>query len=491
MVSSAPAEFGDFPPPPPYTPQDEASSVSTPVTLSAQASNSDAYSTRTSIRGGYIRPTPQREDSTFSSAAAYFEERPCTLQCPSFVLEHHVVFPPDATPETLGFPQPEERYRARDVQTMDWYTFVNYLLPAHNPASREKRGSSPERKDSHIAVDTSERYARIEAVVAEWNEGFFGLRGIRIYPAFVSAQAPAYRSTTSLPAPSNVPMPSQPIQTPQPYNNTSRGRHGKGHSNKYHHHRSLSVSSSSSASSSSSSSSSASSISSKDLEGVSILTIRQTINRFRLSLATTSPKELKPTFRQLRSDLRSQRRAIPRHELKADYHARKREIKAEVKSVVHEFKAARKSARKARKAEQKCRRAERRADKRGRKGRERTRRLEVDAQARAMESKARTHEFEMRAMEKALDAEARGVERDMRAREVAMEADVRAREMEARARERTLEADVRAREVEARARERALESDARAREAELEARVRGRGWGRRGGQEMGVVLNER
>ncbi|MCJ1271535.1 hypothetical protein MMC22_011437 [Lobaria immixta] len=487
MGSPAPPELAHVPPPPPYTPQEDFSPASPHATLSALASNSDASSIRTSMRGGYIRPTPQGEEFPFSSAAAYFEERPCVIPYPRFVLEHHVVFPPDATREALGFPEPEERYRARDVHTTDWYTFVNYLLPSHHSTSNEKPGSSQENKDSHFREDISEWHARIEAVVAEWNEGFFGPRGIRIYPAFVSAQAPAYRSTTSLPAPTAVPMPSQPNQPPQPYEQIYRGRHGSGHEK--HHHRSHSVSSSSS-SSSSSSASSISTISSKDLEGISLVNIRQTLNSFRLSLAATPSKELKPTFRQLRSDLRSQRHAIPRTERKAGFHAHKREIKAELRSFKYEFKAARRSAKKARKAERKCRRAERRAEKRGRKDRERRQKLEVNAQARATEAEARTHKFEMRAMERALDVEARGIERDMRAREMAMEADERARELEARARERALEADVRAREMEARAWERAMETDARTREAELEARARGRGLGRRSGQETGVVLNE-
>lgn len=119
----------DLLPPPPYTAHDDFP-PSLPPTRGATSSSIPAtLAIRTSIRGGYIRHTPFAGDPVFTSAETYFEERPCTIPHPGSVLNYHVSIPADVARGSLPFPEPANEYRARDVTTADWCTFVNYLLP--------------------------------------------------------------------------------------------------------------------------------------------------------------------------------------------------------------------------------------------------------------------------------------------------------------------------------------------------------------------------
>lgn len=366
-------------PPPPYTPRDpnvEADGASQPV--------------QARLRGGYIRrslPPDVSNGSTLSSAVAYFEGRQ-----PSFTdggrhlnpIQHSIIFTRDTTRENLDFPSPNEEYIDRDVTGLDWSTFVNYLFPMPDETAAVKRSSEKHAGPrTHVEEDTPERRQRIQSVVAEWNERFFGPRLIHIDAEF------AMRSSTSI-AHSVTPLSAENVNALNGYGSTNL-------------HRSRSFSSISS-SISSSSSSSVDSIRSKDFDGADISQLRSALLAFRLD--PTKKAHLRSSVRQLRSQIHSQCRDLSHNKpkgLKKEFKEQCKEIKREVKAVVKEVKTARKADRKLRKAERKCRRDSKRAETRG-----------VDRMSRAQEKAQRRQE---RAQEKAHRVQERGLEAQERAAE--------------------------------------------------------------------------
>lgn len=448
-------------PPPPYTPQSPSSPTG------------EFFSTlpvRPSLRGGYIRPTVSSGAPDFVSAEAYFEGRPSIIQPPSDILEHHITVPTGATRESLYFPHPERKYQERDVRVMDWYTFVNYLIP-DQPEPLVTKEKKPDDEDS------DEGYERIEAVVAEWNEGFFCPRGVRILCDIWPLEAPAYGSLIDLSGnhlPVNTPLQSTPMEvgsskTAIPdHGNTGRQRHHQ--CGPHSHHRRSSIASTTSTSSSSSfSSCSIESFSSGDLAGTNFPQVIGTLLSLRHDPARKS--NLKASIQKIGKDLRSQRRALPRHErkqwsreFKTELHAQKKAIKIEVKSLIKEAKATHKAEKKTRKAERGAKRETRRAErKEGKKCSRRNQRrqesstlavVEVEremAAARVYEAKARALESELHARAKAHEAQAWAYEREMRDRDVAYEREMRDKDLayqrERRDRDLALEKEVKNRDL--------------------------------------------
>lgn len=466
-------------PPPPYTPQ----SSSSPTEFFA---TDTTLPIRPSLRGGYIRPTVSSGAPDHASAAAYFEERPCTVQISSDILEHHITVPAGATRESLYFPHPERKYQERDIRVADWYTFVNYLIPDQTESQTEPLTEKAKSADE----DPEKRDERIEAVVAEWNEGFFGPRGVLILCDLRPLEAPAYRSLIDLSQDGlSVNSSSQP--TPVSVESSKTAKSDRGKTGK--HRRSSLSSISSSSSSSSFSSCSVDSFSSDDLVGSDFPLILGTLVSLRHDPARRS--NLKASIQQIGKDIRAQRRALPRHErkqwsreLKTELHTQKKAIKTEVKSLIKEAKESHKLERKARKAERKAehqsRRAERKERRCGRRNPRREAESSIDfakgAAARAFEAKARAQESSFYAQEKAHEAQALAYERETRNRDVAFERDARMRQLQAQTREMTLEA-----EADARVGARAREVDARAGERTLSGKAT-----TASGQEMGVVENQ-
>ncbi|ROV89834.1 hypothetical protein VMCG_09517 [Cytospora schulzeri] len=157
-----------------------------------------------------------------TSAEIYFESRPVP---PSFrAVEqsiHAIVVRPNSSPDDFPY---QQGWASRDIRQEDWQTFLNYLLPNHAAESNE---AVIERKLRAEGIDVdnnddvksarsarSEKSARdaaagertpveaqldqirspdvqaavnMEETVTEWNEGFFGPRGMGI----VLEQAPS------------------------------------------------------------------------------------------------------------------------------------------------------------------------------------------------------------------------------------------------------------------------------------------------------------
>lgn len=301
--------------PPPYAPSNPHTAMP-PITSSA--STLTESSTQPFLRGGYVRYEP-----TLASAAGYFEGRQCTIQQPEFVLRHSLNLIPCMTRNDLTFPQPEDRYRARDVSEVDWNTFTGYLLPTAHEETNEAKHSARE--------ENAEEEKRYAIVVAEWNEGFFGQRGIwlRYEPA-------------SLPSASRaIPPQSMFYGAPPSYSHTQHGgashddhrdEGGRPHRVTLSKPRSSSTSSSSSSSSSSSEESIAS-IASRDLDGLSKTQVLQPLNSFRQNAGVN----LAAAVAQLRAELRSQPRFLgsgySRREAKLQRQGLHREIKGEIRAL--------------------------------------------------------------------------------------------------------------------------------------------------------------
>ncbi|KAL8779532.1 MAG: hypothetical protein Q9213_006901 [Squamulea squamosa] len=174
-------------PPPPYTP-------TTPIPTQLYQGTSIP-----SFHGRDPQPSLASSDFDSESAAAFFEDRSCTIQYPSHVLKHVLQLSPNTTRDHLSFPQPEDQYRSRDVSHDDWNTFLNYLLPV-SPKSAKRKDRLTQRSNEDVLQDPE----RIEAVLADWHHGFFGPRGIQLEIRFPAAsfksdmtRPPSFTSSTN------------------------------------------------------------------------------------------------------------------------------------------------------------------------------------------------------------------------------------------------------------------------------------------------------
>ena len=360
----------DEPPPPPYTARDLPSSSPTPGSQEGVE-----MPIRTSLRGGYMRPSPQSQvshGSDISSAAAYFENRPYD-QGPALeraglnlnTFEHTIAFVSGMSREDIGFPHPPDIYFNRDILYDDWVTFTNFLFPPPgyplsektDKAEKGKSGRSEERR-SFSHEDTPDRCRHIRTVIAEWNEGFFGPRQVRILAQFGPTRSPVRSESSAAPertsheedihsesdddlnATREAPSISRPTE-PQP-----RGRYP----------RSDSISSSPS-SRSSSSDFSISSIASKDLEGCSLNGLRNALEAFRAD--PTKQRHLRNAVNQLRETLRAQSRSVSsaeRKDMKKKLKSGVKDTKKEIKGIVKNIQKERRAERLSRCTEQRSRR---------------------------------------------------------------------------------------------------------------------------------------
>ncbi|GKT60128.1 hypothetical protein ColTof3_07467 [Colletotrichum tofieldiae] len=156
-------------------------------------------------------------------AAAYFESRPAPAFSPRDQLVHSLTVTPSSTPDDVPCPP---TWAARDVTQQDWATFTNCLIPHHTAARNEAvinrklqaeeaaiaaaaaasnggRGdtsstsarsnssshasaqldqirSDPDTDPGAAAAASGLRREDVEAVVAQWNEGFFRPRAVAV-----------------------------------------------------------------------------------------------------------------------------------------------------------------------------------------------------------------------------------------------------------------------------------------------------------------------
>jgi len=226
-------------PPPPYSETDPASSPHPALTpaasqvdnVSVAASSVDetvytpSYSPAGSVRRGQIVGEGCHHVSS-SSASTYFESRPVLRSVSGTPEIHSITVTATTEPKDLPYPP---KFLSRDCTEQDWATFLNYLLPGHLAEvnnevadrklqaelldeSMHKLGLSQEiRSDTgeieaqlgHLrqlsSPSTAERLRMIEFTISEWNEGFFGPRGLQLTTNDQDAEIATGEETNRLP----------------------------------------------------------------------------------------------------------------------------------------------------------------------------------------------------------------------------------------------------------------------------------------------------
>ncbi|GKT44939.1 uncharacterized protein ColSpa_05120 [Colletotrichum spaethianum] len=184
----------------------------TPRTSGTGGAHQDDSSSSLSGRPqAFTAPSTSSAYSDF--AAAYFESRPAPAFPPQDQLVHLLTVTPSSTPDDVPCPP---SWAARDVTQQDWATFTNCLIPHHTAARNEAvinrklraeeeaiaaaaaasngggattapaaRGldqirSDPDTDPGAAAAASGLRREDVEAVVAQWNEGFFHPRGVAV-----------------------------------------------------------------------------------------------------------------------------------------------------------------------------------------------------------------------------------------------------------------------------------------------------------------------
>ena len=181
-------------PPPPYSAVDPLLAPNSRNNTSSQAIAPGVSVSPTQDASSSRVPTqPTVVPTHFRSAAAYFEERlPSVIDESRGLLPHHMTIYPRS--QAKDFPRRPRCWASRfnEITQQDWDTFLKYLFPPqlglaassqHLP--RQLRAEiRRDRKDRPQETD-EQRKARIAAVVAEWNECFFGLRATHVVFVYV------------------------------------------------------------------------------------------------------------------------------------------------------------------------------------------------------------------------------------------------------------------------------------------------------------------
>lgn len=146
---------------------------------------------RLPISTAHSRPSAPVQGSLHVSGAAYFEMRSPARPKPIGTLPIPIAVLLYATTAGLPMPEPKHILIGRDVESHDWSTFVNHLIPHESlqpsagvkemAADEKGRAGKPHRPMDILPVPTeSERQHTVKAVVQGWNRAFFLPRGIEI-----------------------------------------------------------------------------------------------------------------------------------------------------------------------------------------------------------------------------------------------------------------------------------------------------------------------
>lgn len=375
-------------PPPPYTllPSEEKRLASPGTTIAPAANPAQLSSDNRSpsvLQSGDLLTSRELPGLQYPSALPYFSHRICTS--PRSDIFHYQIWLHKHTKRshlTLDCqPQLAKAFKARDVRSEDYGTFIKFLFSPLSQDAGLRR----------VANDPGRRF-RMEAIAKEWNEGFFGLRGIRMEIMFMNNEVPTFYTNLIPNLPSGpstaraqalLSSQSSPLDLggDAPAWMQRRDIEVGQERQQRQHHQTLpgclsAASSIVSTSTTSSSSSSTSSLASETLEVNSVTEFQQILESLRVALASDTPA--KAILSKLVMNLYDKRKSgsvtsakpgskAGAKELKAELHGYKREIKAEYKSFVRELKAVRKTEKRARKEEKKIRQAKRKNERRARK----------------------------------------------------------------------------------------------------------------------------
>lgn len=216
----------DHIPPPPYSETDPGTAILTPGTSQADNESLPAPSAVSSTDSVVYTPpyTPTEaghqslgtdlDHVSSSSATAYFESRPAHMRSSPIPKIYTITITSTTKPEDIPFPSPAEEWKSKDVTEQDWVTFLNYLFPDHAASvnsevfdrklkaelidermhrltlgtedrsrtnlSQVEAQLEPLRQTPQAAEQLTERLNKIDAMITEWNNGFFEPRGYQL-----------------------------------------------------------------------------------------------------------------------------------------------------------------------------------------------------------------------------------------------------------------------------------------------------------------------
>lgn len=205
--------------PPPYSPNDPHTSGPTHQLPHRQQYLTNLPSTDAlppNYPGTTTIPPEELQRAGFISASSYFALRSAPPTRPRNVFYHHMTLAAETRAKNLPFPQPVDTWTSRGVDAHDWETFLSFLLtPYWEDARRDVeglveleadhdldisglnlRGSRSRDQTRPLLGESSAgsgqgnqaqsreqerlRRVRVEAASSQWNEGFFGPRGLQI-----------------------------------------------------------------------------------------------------------------------------------------------------------------------------------------------------------------------------------------------------------------------------------------------------------------------
>lgn len=143
------------------------------------------------------QPPPSYNDTTSVTPQLTLRSPPPSVrpQPGSPITSHYINVVPHAAPTSFPYPEPSQLWLSRDVRKEDWASFVANLLAVPDPAAppddnldhKDKLPGPPKDATPSDPPPPANRdpdvLQRMHAVLAEWNEGFFKPRGLKIVAA--------------------------------------------------------------------------------------------------------------------------------------------------------------------------------------------------------------------------------------------------------------------------------------------------------------------
>lgn len=151
------------------------------------------------------QPPPSYNDTTSATPNLILRSPPFPRPGGAITL-HYINIVPHAAPTSFPYPEPVHFWLSRDVRKEDWASFVANLLAVPDAAVVAAERALPD-LDRKIAsknddsqtplVSDFDIHQRMYGVLAEWNEGFFKPRGLKVVAGGDASHGASHSSRTT------------------------------------------------------------------------------------------------------------------------------------------------------------------------------------------------------------------------------------------------------------------------------------------------------
>ena len=172
-----------LPPPPPYSVLDPNNSQLHPAGVITEP----VVHVQEKKKAKDKIPNSSNGEPAFLSGKAYFAMNPASIQSDAAHLTYRISCLRDRNFSSIRFPGAKSVMLERNLSEEDWFAFLNHLEIEPSSAG-SSRGSLLETENIKVI--------RINMVTAEWNQGFFGPRKLRIVVETGSQTETASRRST-------------------------------------------------------------------------------------------------------------------------------------------------------------------------------------------------------------------------------------------------------------------------------------------------------